>query len=625
MARTPSDDRDRIEACLATDDWLTPWAFPVLTVSLPIVVFAVWIFFVPRGEVAVVPTLDWAKVRADASSVVSQGATPPAPPIAVTNAVTALDETGRLTFMGAHLLTLAVSWLAILAGLEILRRFAFVPLKSNPSQFDQLTKMDPRRLDQLAKMDPERLELLAKMDREWLELLAKMHGTIDGSQIVYTAKLEPSLSKLLLDMEPPEREQLAEIDRSLFAKTDGSLRELILKLKRQELERLAKIDLSQLAKMDGSLVEKLGRTDGSLLAQLSKMDLRQRKQLAATDKSLLEQLAETQGPLLEKIGKHLRSHHHTLRGWIASHETVARLVWHVALCGALWFVFWMGWFDLLVRPLSRHLPFEAAVRFVVSLAGANDLTGMKQTLRATFHFGAQSGLAGAVLLAVAAALIGFRWTNIGVVWYRPEDLARQRSWLIKLFVLASALLVVSAGAIRAGQDWPLGLVDPDVSTAGGRKLAEVGRSVSNGTSSLWGVMSATLLIAAFGPAFYGLSRDIKLAAKIGVVHEKLRASPKESRAIQIVETIVEPRGCGVRRFDLQIDADANAQPAPSGVDTFCSTVAATLRDTTYADIKKWNEDNGLDLSAGQIATALIAAAAPLVASPVIDFAKYVSL
>ena len=111
----------------------------------------------------------------------------------------------------------------------------------------------------------------------------------------------------------------------------------------------------QLAKVDGLLRDRLKQTDGSLCLQLAEMTPLQRRHLAEVDSSLLEQLAEADDKLLDEVGQRLRGYRDTLRGWIASHETVARLVWHVALCGALWFVFWMGWFLIFSCVLCRDI------------------------------------------------------------------------------------------------------------------------------------------------------------------------------------------------------------------------------------------------------------------------------
>ena len=371
------DDNQGVEACLAKDDLPTLLVFPAATVLLPIAVFWVWTFANPASKIQTVLLPEPARITATVGDVppalsaplpgahpagpaiagaqppepakttwtvectttlappgspgappsaptiasalapepakipstvgctaiafsASPGTPPSAPQIAGPQAMNALNSVGRSTFRGAHLLTLAVSWFAILASLEILRRFIFALLKINPSQLETM---------------------------------------------------------------------------------DSSARDRFLQ----------------------------------------------------------------SGP-----------------GRIASHRKLARIVWDFGVAGLLLGAFWADWFAFVVRWLSGRLPFETAIRFVVSLAAGNSTTDMKHTLRAAFSLGAQSGLAAATLLIFAAAAIGFRWAKIGVVWYKPEDLARQRSWLITFFVLASALLVVSSGAIRAAQDWPLSLVDPQV-------------------------------------------------------------------------------------------------------------------------------------------------------------------
>jgi hypothetical protein len=312
---------------------------------------------------------------------------------------------------------------------------------------------------------------------------------------------------------------------------------------------------------------------------------------------------------------------------VDSLRRIAFVVWHAGLVLILFFAFGWRWFEGPVRYLSAKLPFAAMMRGVVDLAGAADVATTKQilnALHAKLTFGAQSGLAGALLTTLAAAAIGYRWANIGVVWYRPEDLARQRSWLIGLFVLASALLVVSAAALRAAQDWPAGLIAPEAVESGGRKLAEVAKALGSASTSLWGEMSTTLLLAAFGPAFWGLSRDIKLAAQIGLVSQGLRASSRQG-TFKLVTQDGDPGGPFAGALELSLDAAPAAASAKPGDKGFCQSVDAILRGTTYGDIQKWSEDHGLNLSGGQIATALIAAAAPLVASPVIDFSKFTAL
>ena len=302
-------------------------------------------------------------------------------------------------------------------------------------------------------------------------------------------------------------------------------------------------------------------------------------------------------------------------------------VWHVVWVAAIWQRLWLGAIAGAVRRLSGELPFESMIRDVIELASGGDPKferAVLHALHAKLVFGAQSGLVAAVLLGFAAAAIGYRWANIGVDWYDPAGLSRQRSWLIGLFVLASALLVVSAAALRAAQDWPLVFINPDGSTDG-PKLVDVAKALNASSTSLWGEMAATLLIAAFAPAFWGLSRDIKEAAEIGLVCEKLMSGPKRAGAFRVRPTVAGAQGGLCDAHEVEIEP-APAAAAITQVDALAEgDIRAVIDGTTYAEIKTWNEDHGLDLSVGQIATALIAAAAPLLASPIIDFSKYVTL
>jgi hypothetical protein len=87
-------------------------------------------------------------------------------------------------------------------------------------------------------------------------------------------------------------------------------------------------------------------------------------------------------------------------------------------------------------------------------------------------------------------------------------------------------------------------------------------------------MSTAMLLATFLPAFVSLMSDVGLAGT-----ENLR-----------------------RRLAASPPADGRTEP-------------------TAKEIKEWKEQNGLLLSPGEITTAIIASAAPLLTAPTIDLAK----
>jgi hypothetical protein len=142
------------------------------------------------------------------------------------------------------------------------------------------------------------------------------------------------------------------------------------------------------------------------------------------------------------------------------------------------------------------------------------------------------------------------------------------------------------------------------------------------------VFSSLALVAAFGPAFVSLAKDIDLAARIGLAAETAQAPAKREGHFEIVGAAAGANGAVNAGLSLSIDP---APAAPAGKISDMNDadkrtkVRELLSEMTYAQLLKWKQDHGLDLATSQIVTALAAAAAPLLASPAIDLSKVVAL
>jgi hypothetical protein len=185
------------------------------------------------------------------------------------------------------------------------------------------------------------------------------------------------------------------------------------------------------------------------------------------------------------------------------------------------------------------------------------------------RYGTYVGIAASACVIAVAAILAYRWRS--PAWSQPRALRRQLNALLLLFAAASVLLVLSNAAIRALLEWPGSLVpvgDPKTTL----NLFEPVLAAGTALSYLWSVLSAAVLLATFIPAFASLLSDIDLAALAN-----LRANPPHAGW-------------------------------PSG-------------EPTAMDIGDWRERNGLALSIGQISTAVLATAAPLLTAPAIDLTK----
>jgi hypothetical protein len=338
------------------------------------------------------------------------------------------------------------------------------------------------------------------------------------------------------------------------------------------------------------------------------------------------------------IGVHLIALATSLVALLAGLEVARRFAFAKSARGAggivamIWHVFGVALAAALVRSgclatlfgaiwdPSRIVAAFKQLIAVLALPEAHDVTAILTTRLTLF---AQSAGAAAIVLIVTAAMISYRWPMLGVAWYQPADLARQRRWLIGLFVLASVLLVFGAATLRAAEDWPGGLIGPDAKL-GAVKATEAWARLASAVSTYWGVFASLALVAAFGPAFVSLARDIDLAAKIGLAAETTQAPAKRGGHF----VILPRRRSGLNRV-ISADLTLSDDPAPVAPVAAGATpeeqAAQLLSSVTYAQLLKWKQDHGLDLSTSQIATALVAVAAPLLASPAIDLSKIVAL
>jgi hypothetical protein len=205
-------------------------------------------------------------------------------------------------------------------------------------------------------------------------------------------------------------------------------------------------------------------------------------------------------------------------------------------------------------------------------------SGYAAAAKLTEQLESRGGYGGAIAIAAAGCLIGaamilaYRWPTAR--WSEPRLLRRQLGSLLALFAVSSVLLVISNTAVRALLDWPVGVLPPNDAGAKAASLLEPVRGMAAAMSYWWSVMSTAMLLATFLPAFVSLMSDVGLAGT-----ENLR-----------------------RRLAASPPADGRTEP-------------------TAKEIKEWKEQNGLLLSPGEITTAIIASAAPLLTAPTIDLAK----
>jgi uncharacterized membrane protein HdeD (DUF308 family) len=206
-------------------------------------------------------------------------------------------------------------------------------------------------------------------------------------------------------------------------------------------------------------------------------------------------------------------------------------------------------------------------------------------------YGASVGFAAGGATIAAAATLAYRWRT--AEWSRPDLLRAQMSCLLWLFAVSSLLLVFSNTAVRSLVEWPTGILRApvaEVADAAGSKSAQTAsdkkadtpgrpragagptlegaiRSAAAGLSYLWSVSSTAILLVTFAPAFLSLYFDIEEAGTLAIR----------------------------RRY--------------------------RLTDVSYEELNRWKAENGLSLSFGEITTAALGTAAPLLTAPVIDLTK----
>jgi hypothetical protein len=203
-------------------------------------------------------------------------------------------------------------------------------------------------------------------------------------------------------------------------------------------------------------------------------------------------------------------------------------------------------------------------------------SGYRDAGRLTEQIEGRGGYGGAVVitaagsLIVAAMILAYRWRT--PTWRQPRLLRRQLGSLLALFAVSSVLLVISNTAVRALLEWPVGVLPPSPDDKAASLLEPV-RGMAGAMSYWWSVISTAVLLATFVPAFVRLMSDIGLAAI-----EDLRQ--RAGRAIE---------------------------------------------DPAAEEIREWKERHGLRMSSGEITTAIIASAAPLLTAPTIDLTKAIVL
>jgi hypothetical protein len=226
-------------------------------------------------------------------------------------------------------------------------------------------------------------------------------------------------------------------------------------------------------------------------------------------------------------------------------------------------------------------------------------TDVVAQMEAHGRYGVIVGIAAATAVIAAMGVIAYRWRE-SQSWDQPEVLRSQMNALLFLFCIASALLVFANSAIRAWVEWPA-----DIPADGAGSLVNPLRATTLALSYFSGAFSSAVLLATSIPAFASLLLDIDLAGR-------LHGAPVAEAEPH--EVPVSPPGT---KWSNRA-ARAEAEPAPI-------LPSRPSRLATYKEVQAWKADHGLSFSAGGVSTALIAAAAPLLTSPVIDLTKALAL
>jgi hypothetical protein len=210
------------------------------------------------------------------------------------------------------------------------------------------------------------------------------------------------------------------------------------------------------------------------------------------------------------------------------------------------------------------------------------------------RYGVVVGIAAATAVIAAMGVIAYRWQE-SLDWDQPEVLRSQMNALLFLFCIASALLVFTNSAIRAWVEWPA-----NIAAEGADSVVNPLRATTSALSYFCGAFSSAVLLATSIPAVASLLLDIDLAGRLHAAPVADAQPPQES---------VTPPGTKWSNRAVRAEFEPPPfEPRPS-------------RLATYKEVQAWKADHGLSLSTGGISAALIAAAAPLLTSPVIDLTK----
>jgi hypothetical protein len=331
--------------------------------------------------------------------------------------------------------------------------------------------------------------------------------------------------------------------------------------------------------------------------------------------------------LAAQVIRNVMAIHVPLAGWTGVVAVATPLVGGAAVFGAM-----QSYFGKAVGALfgseATFAQWNADVTKMPCLKEALDAAG---TLDAHAYWGVLAVALSVVALALAAATIAFRFEtdNIDGKWADSYVLRHKRYALLTLFLVASVVLVVTNIALSSYTDFAANvfgeietsgiacfppatadaqpeLVKPRCPTTkapatkkGGankekrpepaqsageppKPVAELSKPVAElfvqakslrkTLLNLAGGLASLTLVAMFLPAFLGLMSDIEIAGKT--------------------------------------HAAAAAQPA-----------AAPFNVASWKDVNAWKNDHGLSLEFSDVATALVAVAAPLLSNGVFDLSK----
>lgn len=344
----------------------------------------------------------------------------------------------------------------------------------------------------------------------------------------------------------------------------------------------------------------------------------------------------------------------------ALHFTISHLVLTLACAFALGFALWsirnvvaihrgpvaealglagtlaLGWavyvFAVpLFRPQAEHV-FATLWNFALLSRPDPGFACLDAARRLAASFDAEAGWGvlfvafASVALAAAAATLAYRFErrDIDGRWADTYVLRHKLKALMTLFVLGSLVLVASNIGLSAYADLSArvhnellaskggdaapaakttdaagkaAVADESAPEADGGEYATLRKTALN----VIGALASLTLIGMFLPAFAGLSADIEMAGKTHADADARRAPETPPPPEEIVVVVDRRAGVG---------AAARLAPAPPP-----NVVAG------YKTIAEWKATHGLALDFADVATAMAAAAAPLLSNGVFDVAK----